>query len=39
MGYQIEKAGIIGYGITTKDAKDDWAVKFAEMIRYPKVSE
>jgi hypothetical protein len=37
-GVLIEKSGVIGFGLTARDAVDDWGRKFAEMIRLPKDS-
>ncbi|HEV3435822.1 MAG TPA: hypothetical protein VG122_00590 [Gemmata sp.] len=37
-GVQIEKAGIIGFGLTVPEAAADWGHKFAKMIAFPKDS-
>jgi hypothetical protein len=36
-GVQIDKAGIVGNGLTVKDAIDDWGRSFAWMIAHPKI--
>ena len=35
-GVQVEKAGVIGFGLTVQEAAADWGRKFAKMVALPK---
>jgi hypothetical protein len=35
---QVEKSGVIGFGLTVRDAMEDWGRKFSGMIELPKTT-
>jgi len=35
-GVHVEKAGVIGFGLTVPEAAADWGRKFAKMVALPK---
>jgi hypothetical protein len=35
-GVQVEKADVVGFGLTVSEAADDWGRRFAKMIALPK---
>ena|ERR1700722_8587214 len=37
-GVQVEKSGVIGFGLTVRDAMKDWGYRFAQMIALPKTA-
>src|ERR1700685_2407702 len=37
-GVQVEKSGVIGFGLTVREAMEDWGRKFSKMITLPKVA-